>query len=106
MPTIVAVIVLGVLAVSSVRQAAVWRDELSLWTAAVQQAPDKPRPHLQLVLALLERRRFTEAAIVLDDTERILTDLDIRLQPWDRSDATIALRQNRALWARLTGGRR
>ncbi len=98
-------IVLGLLtvyAVCSIRYAAVWRDELSLWTAAVQQAPEKPRPHLQLALALMERRRFVEAQIVLDDTDRILKEHQ-ELPEWDRSDATHALRANRALLSRMAG---
>lgn len=96
-------IVLAVLvlyAACSVNQAVVWRDELSLWSAAVQRAPDKPRPHLQLALALMERRRYLEAQTVLDDTDWILhhrTDLPV----WDRAEATAALHQNRLVLARL-----
>lgn len=94
--------ILAVYAMLSVQQAAVWGDELSLWTAAVQQAPDKPRPHLQLALALLERRRFIDAQTVLDDTQWLL-DQRRTIPPWDREEATVALMQNRLLLSRMAG---
>lgn len=89
-------------AACSLRYAAVWTDELSVWTVAVQQAPDKPRPHLQLALALMERRRFVEAQMLLDDTDRILREPH-PMPSWDRDDATLALHQNRLLLARMAG---
>jgi hypothetical protein len=33
-------------AIGSVRYAGVWQNELTLWTAAVAHAPNKPRPHI------------------------------------------------------------
>lgn len=105
MRLITASIVLAMLtsyAVLSVQQAAVWSNELTLWTAAVLQAPDKPRPHLQLAVALMERRRLLEAQTVLDDTQWIL-DHRTDLLPWDRTDAVLALTQNRLLLSRMAG---
>lgn len=86
---------------ASVRQAAVWTNELTLWLHAVERAPDKPRPHINLALALMERQRFAEAAAVLDDTDRILKTCT--LPPWDRIETARALQQNRLLLARLSG---
>lgn len=95
-------IVFVLYAARSMQYAAVWRDELTLWTAAVQHAPDKPRPHLALAVALMERGRFVEAQRVLDETDAILrTRRDLAW--WDRQDATLVLQQNRLLLARMAG---
>lgn len=97
-----ALCVLGVYALASAHYATVWQDELTVWTHAVQRAPNKPRPHLQLALALMERHRFIEAQLVLDDTDRILRDAS-PMPHWDRRDAVLAVQQNRLLLARAAG---
>lgn len=94
--------VLAAYTACSVSQAAVWHDELSLWVWAVERAPNKPRPHLQLALALMERHRLVEAQAVLDDTAWIL-DHRRDVPAWDRAEAETALLQNRLLLARMAG---
>jgi hypothetical protein len=51
----------------------------------------------------MERRQFSNAQIVLDDLDWILTESAHPMPIWDRADATIAERQNRVLLARLAG---
>lgn len=102
MPGVLSLCVLSVYALASAHYARVWQDELTVWTYAVQRAPNKPRPHLQLALALMERHRFIEAQFVLDDTDRILRDAS-PMPRWDRRDAVSALQQNRLLLARAAG---
>lgn len=102
LPTVCVLTILGMYTVGSVRYASVWQSELTLWMWAVELAPQKPRPHEQLALALIEARRFTEAQIVLDDLQQIL-DTNHTIPTWDRQEASAALLNNRLLLARLAG---
>ena len=101
-PTVCVLILFSLYTVGTVRLASVWQSELTLWLQAVEQAPQKPRPHLQLALALMERQRFFEAQIVLDDTATILKT-NATILPWDRRETEAALLQNRSLLRRITG---
>ena len=87
-------------ALAFARYTTVWQNELTAWTWAVTVAPLKPRPRIQRALALVERRRFTEASIELDIAD-VLTQ-SVQLPPYDRRAAVIAVRNNRAMIARLT----
>lgn len=49
------------LSVLSHQRNAIWRDDLSLWRAAVAEAPRAARPHINLGVALLTRGHFDEA---------------------------------------------
>lgn len=95
--------ILIVYAIGFLRYAPTFHDELSLWLHAAQYAPLKPRPHLYLSLALMERHRFSEAQLVLDHTAGILNDASVILQPWDRIEATESLWSNRVLLSRSAG---
>lgn len=85
-----------------VRYASVWENDLTLWLHAVPIAPQKPRPHLWLVLALVERHRYVEAQLVLDEADRIVRDVST-VPAWDRADASAAITQDRLLVSRAAG---
>ena len=102
LPTVCVLSLLSAYTVGTVRYADVWTSELSLWMHAVDLAPLKPRPHLQLALALMEAHRFSEAQIVLDDTAAIL-GTNQRIPAWDRTEAEQAVLQHRVLLSRLAG---
>lgn len=87
--------------VLSVRYALVWQNEETLWRWAVGHAPDKPRPHLQLAVALLERHQWLAAQAVLDDTPRTLAQPTV--PAWDRAEGTQAMGQLRVLLSRMAG---
>jgi hypothetical protein len=96
-------LVLVVYATAFVRYAPTFHDEGSLWLRAVQIAPLKPRPHAQLVLALIERHRFSEAQIVLDDLDAILRNTDTPIPAFDRREAMAASHTQRLLLSRAAG---
>jgi Flp pilus assembly protein TadD len=54
-------IVVLALAVSAHARAQVWRDPLTLWTDALQKAPEHPTAHANQGVALLELQRFDDA---------------------------------------------
>jgi len=58
---LVAVVLVGSLAVATYRRNAVWQDETTLWTDAVSKSPDKARPHNNLGKAYLDKRMFDKA---------------------------------------------
>lgn len=86
----------------TVRYGLVWQDEVTLGLYASARAPIKPRPHLNLAVALMERQRFEEAGGVLDYTASILDDPSVTLSTRDASDAAHALQTNRLALSRLT----
>lgn len=59
-PLAVALLGLG-LSSQTAAYVAVWRSDLSLWAWAVHQAPEKPRPWINLGGALALRGRWQEA---------------------------------------------
>ena len=87
-------------ALAFARYTTVWENELTAWTWAVTVAPLKPRPRIQRALALAERRRFLEASAELDVAEALTQS--VTLPSYDRRAAIIAVRENRAMIARLT----
>jgi tetratricopeptide (TPR) repeat protein len=56
-----AVAVLAMLGAASVRQAAVWKDSLRLWSAVLARDPDSSLAHGSLGQALIEEERWEEA---------------------------------------------
>jgi Flp pilus assembly protein TadD len=50
---------------------AVWEDAVTLWSDVVSKSPEKPRPHLILGSALLERGRVDEALRELGEAQRL-----------------------------------
>jgi tetratricopeptide (TPR) repeat protein len=54
-------IVVLALAVSAHARAQVWRDPLTLWTDALQKAPEHPRPHVNLGMAVAAGGDFDRA---------------------------------------------
>jgi hypothetical protein len=78
----------------------VWQNELTLWTWAANHAPRKPRPQVNLALALMERRQFVEAWSLLDRVDQQIAD-DTMIPAWDRREAVDAVRQNRLVMARV-----
>ena len=76
-----------------------WHSDLTLWSHASDRAPLKPRPRINLAVALMEQRRFTEAWVVLAQADRLLAQ--DHLTDWDRADAARAIQQNRLLLSRL-----
>jgi len=88
-----------VYALATANYADVWENELTLWTWAAQHAPIKPRPHMQLAVALMERKAFISAKYELNYVE-LLVDT-VPLSDHDRQDAARALVQNRAAVDRL-----
>lgn len=96
-------LMLVVYATAFVRYAPTFHDEGALWLRAVQIAPLKPRPHAQLVLALIERHRFVEAQIVLDDLDAILRNTNTPIPPFDRREAMAASHSARLLLSRAAG---
>ena len=89
------------LAMLTHRYAAVWQNEITLWSSAVQRAPLKPRPHVHLSLALIERRQFAQARAVLDYADALTTLPHVPV--WDRVEAIDAIRSHRHLVSRLEG---
>ena len=83
------------------RYGAVWENEVTLGLYASERAPLKPRPHLNLAVALMERQRFVEAEHVLDYTSAMLRDAN-HLTPLDANEAAHALMTNRLALSRLT----
>jgi len=79
----------------------VWQNELTLWTRAANHAPRKPRPQINLAVALMEQRRFDEAWALLAIVEAQLAD-DAQMPAWDRREAVDAIQANRLVIARLT----
>ncbi|HVM59792.1 MAG TPA: tetratricopeptide repeat protein [Verrucomicrobiae bacterium] len=47
-------------------QMAVWHDDVSLWSAALEHFPDDPRANYNLGGVLLERHRFDEARVAVE----------------------------------------
>lgn len=91
--------VLTVYVALSVHYATVWQSELTLWTWATARAPLKPRPRINLALALMERRRFQEAAQQLDLAEALSEQ--IAMPTYDKDSTIKSVRDNRAVLARL-----
>ena len=91
---------LTIYACATVDYARVWQNELTLWTWVASQAPLKVRPHMNLVLAEMERRQFAAASSELGYTSALVERQAMPM--WDRSDARRALLQNRAVLARLS----
>lgn len=84
----------------SLSYAPIWTNELTLWTWAVDRAPMRPRPHVNLALAFMERRRFTEARSELDTAQALAEQ--IAMPEHNRRSTLTAVSQNRAALARLT----
>lgn len=83
--------------------AKVWRNELTLWIWAVRHAPLKPRPHINLAIALIERGQYQDAWEQFLMVDAILATQDL---PWyDREDASKAVIHDKSLLAQvLTSG--
>lgn len=92
------VVLLGY-ALAACAYAPVWHDELTLWLHVAPLAPQKPRPWINLALALMERQRLAEAQAALDHVAVLVTAP--RLSADDRAEAVHALTTNRLVLARL-----
>lgn len=82
------------------RYGSVWQNELTLWTWAAAQAPRKPRPQVNLALALMEQRRWAEAWELLNRVDSQLAS-DTAMPDLDRREALDAIRSNRLVIARV-----
>lgn len=78
-----------------------FRNEVTVWAHAVTRAPMKPRPRVQYALALMEQRRFEDAAMQLDTLSAILAE-STHVRSFDLARGAQALHDNRALLSRLT----
>jgi tetratricopeptide (TPR) repeat protein len=54
-------LLLGVLALSTIRRNLDWRTESSLWSDVLKKDPDNPRAHMSLGLHFLERKEYFQA---------------------------------------------
>jgi tetratricopeptide (TPR) repeat protein len=52
----------------------VWRDEITLWSDCVQKSPQKPRPHNNLAVALIQQGKLDEAIAHYSEALRIKPD--------------------------------
>lgn len=93
-------LLLGYAAIS-IHYAPVWRDELTLWSHVAPLAPLKPRPWINLALAQLERRHYTDAQASLDHAAAVLDGAQI--PDVDRHDAIQAVTHDRLVLARAAG---
>lgn len=93
------VAIMSVWASCSYRYAKSWENELTLWQHAVEIAPSKPRPHINLALALMERHQLTRASAIMDETDVLIQESGAR-PLYDQRDAVAAQARNRTLlWA-------
>jgi protein O-mannosyl-transferase len=65
--TVLAVALVGLLAVRSARQIAVWRDGESLWRYELVQAPESWLARNNLAMVLIDQQRLDEATPLLDE---------------------------------------
>lgn len=70
----------------------VFQDDLSLWTRAVRQAPEKPRPWVNYGLALSQRGLFDQAATAFKAAHTVAQLPHV--PTWDRLEAMEAAERN------------
>lgn len=94
----------GLYAALTLTYGLVWQDEWTLGVHVTTHAPLKPRPWLNLAVALVERGRFDEARRVLDYTAALVADPTVTaaMPVVDVRDAERAVLANRLVLSRLT----
>lgn len=94
-------LLLGIAAILTHQRASVWTDEYTLWTDAAAKAPLKPRPFINLALAL-ELRGDVDGALMAHQTALALS-YQPRLTKYQQQFSEIASQTNIARLLAMTG---
>lgn len=64
------------------RQAEIWADPWSLWSNAIEQAPERSRPYSNLAITAVAEHRCADAVPYLERADRVLRDDVVILTAW------------------------